>query len=192
MDSYGLWVYAIIFLILFAETGLVVVPFLPGDSLLFAAGALAVGSAMNIWVLALLTAGAAVCGDACNYFIGAKFGDTLLKRFEGRIIKRAHIEETEQFFERHGGKTIILARFAPFVRTFAPFVAGIGKMHYGRFARYNIIGGFLWAWGFLLLGYFFGNIPFVQTHFEFVLIGIVAVSLIPTLIKAVQSRRKRT
>jgi membrane-associated protein len=190
MDSYGLWVYAILFLILFAETGFVVTPFLPGDSLLFAAGALAASHAMSLPVLAIITAAAAVSGDACNYFIGEHFGNALIDKLGGRLIKREHIDETERFFERHGGKTILLARFAPFVRTFAPFVAGIGRMHYAKFARYNILGGLAWAWGFLGLGFFFGNIPFVRDNFEWVILGIIAVSLVPALWKALQGRLK--
>ncbi len=190
MHSYGLWVYVLIFVVLFAETGLVFAPFLPGDSLIFAAGALAAMEHINIWWLVLLMPFAAIGGDSLNYFIGEKFGERILSRFEGRIINRKHIEETEAFFQRHGGKTIMLARFVPFVRTFAPFVAGIGKMHYGKFARYNITGGLIWSLGFLLLGYFFGNIPFVAHNFEFVVVGIILISVIPMVIKLVQSRLK--
>jgi membrane-associated protein len=191
MASYGTWVYAILFIILFAETGFVVTPFLPGDSLIFAAGALAASGSMNMLILAVVLAAAAVLGDMCNYFIGEKFGNVLIDRFEGRLIKREHITETEAFFERHGGKTILFARFVPFVRTFAPFVAGIGRMHYGKFARFNVTGGLLWTWGFLALGYFFGNIPFVKDNFEWVILGIIAISLLPAVIKAVQSRIKK-
>ncbi|MCL2324013.1 MAG: DedA family protein [Actinomycetia bacterium] len=197
MASYGIWVYALLFLILFIETGLVVMPFLPGDSLIFAAGALAAvtmrsttGGQMNIWVLVAILPLAAVAGDAMNFEIGKNFGERLLSRFEGRIINRKHIADTEAFFERHGGKTILLARFVPFVRTFAPFVAGIGRMHYGRFARFNVVGGLLWAWGFLFLGFFFGNIPFVKNNFEFVIIGIVLISVIPMFVQFIINKLK--
>ena len=196
MGSYGIWVYALIFLVLFAETGLVVTPFLPGDSLIFAAGALAAATMysttghMNLWVLAVLCPVAAIAGDAANYFIGAEFGERILARFEGRIINRKHIAETEAFFERHGGKTIMLARFVPFVRTFAPFVAGIGTMHYRRFAHFNIIGGLIWSWGFLVLGFFFGNLSVVKNNFEVVILGIIAISLLPAVIKVLQSKLK--
>jgi len=196
MGSYGTWVYALLFLILFCETGLVVTPFLPGDSLIFAAGALAAATRhstigqMNIWVLVVLIPIAAIVGDAVNFEIGKKFGEKLLSRFEGKIINRKHIAETEAFFARHGGKTILLARFVPFVRTFAPFVAGIGNMHYGRFARFNVVGGLLWSWGFLFLGFFFGNIPLVKNNFEIVIIGIVLISVIPMFVQLANSKLK--
>ena len=193
MGSYGIWVYALMFLILFCETGLVVTPFLPGDSLIFAAGALAAATLhsttgrMDFWVLAVIIPLAAVGGDAVNFEIGKKFGERILNRFEGKIINRKHIAETESFFERHGGKTILLARFVPFVRTFAPFVAGIGNMHYGRFARFNVVGGLLWSWGFLVLGFFFGRIPLVKNNFEVVIVGIVVISVVPMLVKFAQN-----
>jgi len=196
MGSYGIWVYAVLFLILFCETGLVVTPFLPGDSLIFAAGALAAATMhsttgrMNIWVLVIIIPLAAIIGDAANFEIGKQFGEKLLARFEGRIINRKHITDTEAFFDRHGGKTILIARFVPFVRTFAPFVAGIGRMHYGRFARFNIVGGLLWSWGFLLLGFFFGNIPLVKNNFEVVILGIIMISVAPMFVHYVQGKLK--
>jgi len=196
MASYGLWVYVLMFLVLFCETGLVITPFLPGDSLIFAAGALATTTAgfttshMSLWVLVILVPVAAIVGDAVNFEIGKKFGEKILNRFEGKLINRKHIEETESFFDRHGGKTILLARFVPFIRTFAPFVAGIGKMHYPRFARFNIVGGLLWSWIFLFLGFFFGKIPFVQNHFELVIPAIILISVVPMIVKLVQSRLK--
>lgn len=196
MGSYGIWVYALMFLILFCETGLVVTPFLPGDSLIFAAGALAaatlrsVNGQMNIWVLVVLVPAAAILGDAANFEIGKKFGEKLLSRFEGKLINRKHVAETEAFFDRHGGKTILLARFVPFIRTFAPFVAGIGNMHYGRFARFNVIGGLLWSWGFLFLGFFFGNFSIVKNNFEVVIVGIVVISVVPMVVKFAQSKLK--
>lgn len=191
MVDYGVWVYAVIFLVLFAETGFVITPFLPGDSLIFAAGALAADHGLNIWILGILTLTAAVAGDACNYFIGEKFGERILSKSKGRFIKQEHLDETEHFFERHGGKTIILARFAPFVRTFAPFMAGLAQMHYGKFARYNVLGGILWTWSFLALGYFFGKIPQVQEHFTWVILGIIVISLLPTFYKLVKNSLSR-
>lgn len=188
--DYGLWVYAIIFLILFLETGLVVTPFLPGDSLIFAAGAIAAMPNMpvDLWVIFLLMPLAAILGDACNYAIGHRFGEYILTRFEGKLIKSEHIESTNKFFDKHGGKTIILARFAPFVRTFAPFVAGVGQMEYRKFATYNVVGGLLWTWGFLLLGYFFGNIPVVRENFEIVILGIIFVSILPMIIEVTRAK----
>lgn len=195
VSQYGVWVYAIIFGIIFLETGLVITPFLPGDSLIFAAGALAAlpSSSVKFPVIFLVMPIAAILGDACNYAIGHKFGVVLLDRFEGRLIKAEHIEQTNAFFDKHGGKTIILARFVPFVRTFAPFVAGIGQMEYRKFGLFNIAGGLLWTWGFLLLGFFFGNIPVVKENFEVVILGIVFISIVPMLFegaKALFARHK--
>lgn len=192
MQNYGVLVYAILFLIIFAETGFVVTPFLPGDSLIFAAGALAVGSnGMNLPILLVIMPVAAIVGDACNYAIGKKLGGRLLERPDGRFIKKAHIEETQAFYAKHGGKTIILARFVPFVRTFAPFVAGVGHMEYKTFGFFNIIGGLIWTWGFLALGFFFGNIPFVEHNFEVVILGIIAISMLPGVYKFVESKLKK-
>lgn len=195
VSEYGIWVYAIIFAIIFLETGIVVTPFLPGDSLIFAAGALAAlpSSSVEFPIIFLAMPVAAILGDACNYAIGHKFGAVLLDRFEGRIIKAKHIEQTNAFFDKHGGKTIVFARFVPFVRTFAPFVAGVGQMDYGKFGLYNVLGGLLWTWGFLLLGFFFGNIPVVKENFEVVIFGIIFISILPMLFegaKALLERRK--
>ncbi len=196
INAYGVWIYAVLFLILFCETGLVVTPFLPGDSLIFAAGTVASATIyhtadhLNLWVLVVLMPLAAIIGDAVNFEIGKKFGEKLLSRFEGKLINRKHITETETFFERHGGKTILLARFVPFIRTFAPFVAGIGKMHYRRFAHYNIVGGLIWSWGFLLLGYFFGRLKFVQDNYELVIPAIIIISVVPMIVKLIQSKLK--
>lgn len=197
MASYGPWIYAILFLILFAETGFVVTPFLPGDSLIFAAGALAAATfhsatgRMDIWVLVVLLPAAAIIGDAVNYWIGKNFGARILNRFEHTKMVKTYIPETEAFFERHGGKTILLARFVPFARTFAPFIAGIGKMHYGRFAQFNIVGAFIWTWLFLALGFFFGKIPIVQNNFEIVILAIIFISVAPMIFKFLQSKLKK-
>lgn len=190
VSTYGVLTYVILFLIIFAETGLVLLPFLPGDSLLFATGALAALGSMNIFiVLAVLTA-AAVIGDTVNYWIGHFFGEALIKN--PRIpINQEHIDKTNAFYAKHGGKTIILARFVPIVRTFAPFVAGVGKMHYDTFISYNIIGGILWVAGFTLAGYFFGNIPWVQHNFEIVVFAIVGISVLPMIYEVIQAKMKK-
>lgn len=191
--AYGAWIYAMLFLIIFLETGVVVTPFLPGDSLLFTAGAIAAvaGGGLNIWVLAAVLFTAAVLGDATNYAIGRKWGRAILDsgRFS-RIIKPEHIAETEAFFCRHGGKTISLARFFPFIRTFAPFIAGIGHMEYRRFAMFNVAGAAAWITLFVGAGYFFGNIPAVAHNLEYLVIGIILVSVTPGIFHAVQRRIK--
>lgn len=174
--NYGAWTYGILFVVIFVETGLVVMPFLPGDSLLFAAGTFAALGSFNVWGLIGLLAIAAVTGDAVNYSIGHYLGD---RAYNIKWIKKEYLDKTHAFFEKHGGKAIFLARFVPIVRTFAPFVAGIGRMSYGYFATYNIIGGISWVTIFTLLGYFFGNIPFVKKNFELVIIVIILVSVLP-------------
>lgn len=180
--NFGVWTYVILFLVIFAETGLVVTPFLPGDSLLFAAGAIAalVPDTLNIAVLIVVLIAAAVLGDTVNYWIGHWVGP---KAFSGKVrfLKKEHLDRTNAFYEKHGGKTIILARFVPIVRTFAPFVAGIGAMNYSKFIAYNVVGGVAWVLIFTLLGYFFGNVPFVQQNFEYVIIAIVAISVLPAV-----------
>lgn len=176
--NYGTLSYLFLFLIVFAETGLVFVPFLPGDSLLFASGAFsAIGSFNLAGVLALLFA-AAFLGDTVNYWIGHFFGQKIIAN-KHIPIKQEHIDKTQAFYDKHGGKTIFLARFVPIVRTFAPFVAGIGKMHYGDFIKYNLAGGFVWVFGFTLLGYFFGNIQIVKDNFSVVILAIVGISVLP-------------
>ena len=174
--NYGAWTYGILFVVIFVETGLVVMPFLPGDSLLFAAGTFAALGSFNVWGLIGLLSIAAVLGDAVNYSIGHYLGD---RAYNIKWIKKEYLEKTHAFFEKHGGKAIFLARFVPIVRTFAPFVAGIGKMSYAYFATYNIVGGITWVFIFTLLGYFFGNIPFVKKNFELVIIVIILVSVLP-------------
>jgi membrane-associated protein len=178
--NYGAWTYAILFLVIFVETGLVVMPFLPGDSLLFAAGTFAALGSFNVWGLIGLLIVAAVLGDAVNYSIGHYLGD---RAYNIKWIKKEYLEKTHAFFEKHGGKAIFLARFVPIVRTFAPFVAGIGKMSYTYFATYNIVGGVTWVFLFTLLGFFFGNIPFVKKNFELVIIVIILVSVVPMIVE---------
>ncbi len=186
---YGTWTYAILFLIVFCETGLVVTPFLPGDSLLFAVGALSASGGLSIGALFVLLCVAAILGDTVNYWIGNTVGP---RAFSGnvRFLKKEYLDRTHRFYEKHGGKTIILARFMPIIRTFAPFVAGIGSMTYARFFSYNIVGGVAWVGGFLFAGYFFGNIPFVKHNFEYVIIGIIFVSVIPPVIEFMRHRRQ--
>lgn len=192
--NYGLWTYALLFLIIFMETGFVVTPFLPGDSLLFAAGTFAAGTdpALNVWILWALVFIAAVLGDTVNYWVGNKIGPKVFER-DYRFLKKEYLERTQHFYEKHGGKTIILARFIPIVRTFAPFVAGIGTMHYGRFLSFNVVGAFLWTTIFVFLGYFFGQIPFVQSNFELVVVAIILISVVPMVVEYVRNKaRKRT
>jgi membrane-associated protein len=174
--DYGTWTYGILFVVIFVETGLVVMPFLPGDSLLFAAGTFAALGSFNVWGLIGLLTLAAVGGDAVNYSIGHYLGE---RAYSIKWIKKEYLDKTHAFFEKHGGKAIFLARFVPIVRTFAPFVAGIGRMSYGYFATYNVTGGISWVLIFTLLGYFFGNIPFVKKNFELVIIVIILVSVLP-------------
>lgn len=187
--AYGPWIYAMLFLIIFMETGVVVTPFLPGDSLLFTAGAIAAvsGGGLDLWVLLGVLIVAAILGDASNYTIGRYWGRKLIDsgRFS-RVIKPEHIEETEAFFVRHGGKTISFARFFPFVRTFAPFIAGMMHMDRARFTLWNVLGGVVWVTIFVFAGYFFGNIPAVAHNLELLVIGIIAVSVLPSVWHAVQ------
>lgn len=193
IQDYGGWTYLLLFLIVFCETGLVVTPFLPGDSLLFAAGALAAsaGSPLNVWVMAALLFAAAVAGDTLNYWVGAYVGPRVVQQERVRFLKKEHLERTHQFYEKYGGKTIIIARFIPIIRTFAPFVAGIGLMHYGRFLAYNVIGGLIWVAGFVFAGFFFGNIPAVEHNFGLVIVAIIALSVLPAAVEVMRSRRLR-
>lgn len=182
LDYQG-WTYLILFLIIFIETGLVIWPFLPGDSLLFAAGTFAATGELNLAYLLILLFIAAVLGDTLNYIIGKYFGEKMLKfKFRGKnLVKAEYMDKTHNFYEKHGAKTIILARFVPIVRTFAPFVAGIGHMNYTKFITYNIVGGFVWVIGLTLLGYFFGTIPIVAENFEIVVLSIIGISVLPIL-----------
>jgi membrane-associated protein len=185
---YGAWTLALLFLIIFLETGVVVTPFLPGDSLIFAAATFAARGSLNPWVMFVLLSIAAITGDTVNYWIGHRVG---AKAYTGEVkwIKKEYMERTHAFFEKHGGKTIFLARFVPIIRTFAPFVAGVSQMTYGFFIRWNIIGGVVWVAIFTLLGYFFGNIPFVQQNFELVIIAIIVLSLIPAVVEGLKARK---
>ena len=187
--DYGTWTYLILFAIIFCETGLVVTPFLPGDSLLFAAGTFAALGALDIRLLIPLLIVAAIIGDTINYWVGAYIGP---RAFEGnlRFLRKEHLDRTRAFYERHGGKTIILARFVPIVRTFAPFVAGVGTMSYPRFITYNVVGAVLWVGLLVLAGFFFGNIPMVRENFTMVILAIIAISVMPMVIEALRTRRR--
>jgi len=189
VSQYGTLTYAILFLIVFAETGFVVTPFLPGDSLLFAAGAIAALGSLNVWGIVLLLIVAAVLGDTANYWIGHFFGRKIVDHPKIKFINQEHIDKTEQFFKKHGAKTIILARFVPIVRTFAPFVAGVGSMHYSTFITYNVVGGVAWVSLFTLLGYFFGNMPFIKENFHYAVFAIIGLSLIPIAYEFIQNKR---
>ncbi|MFM8321093.1 MAG: DedA family protein [Chloroflexota bacterium] len=197
ISQYGAWTYGLLFLVIFMETGLVVTPFLPGDSLLFAAGTFASPALaqagqdppLNIWVLYALLLTAAVLGDTANYWIGHAIGP---RAFSGeiRFLKKEYLDRTHAFYEKHGGKTIVLARFVPIVRTFAPFVAGVGEMTYGHFITYNFVGGFLWVSLFMWGGYFFGNLQFVKDNFSFVVIAIILISVLPMVYEFIKGRRE--
>jgi membrane-associated protein len=200
IEDYGLWIYGILFLIIFVETGLVIMPLLPGDSLLFAAGTFCAGfkneagesAHLNLWIVLGLLIVAAILGDGLNYFFGKKIGLKVLKwKIRGRqLVKQKYIDQTHAFYEKHGPKTIIIARFVPIVRTFAPFVAGIGEMSYAKFLKFNIIGGVSWVLGLTLMGYFFGNLSFVQENFEMVIFGIIGLSILPMIIEIIRAKRK--
>ena len=187
----GPWIYAALFLIVFCETGLVVTPFLPGDSLLFALGALAAteGTTLSLPLLAVTLIVAAILGDAVNYSIGKYVGPRIFNQTKSRWLNRDHLKRTQEFYERHGGKTIVLARFVPIVRTFAPFVAGIGKMSYPRFWSFNVLGGIAWVTIFLVGGFYFGNLEVVKRNFHIVIFGIIFVSLIPVVVEFLNQRR---
>jgi membrane-associated protein len=190
IQNYGAWTYLILFAIIFCETGLVVAPFLPGDSLLFAAGALAGGGKLDpLWLFVLLSA-AAIAGDTVNYWIGAYIGP---RAFSGeiRFLKKEYLDRTHAFYEKYGGKTIIIARFVPIVRTFAPFVAGIGAMNYARFIVYNIVGGVAWVALFIFGGYWFGSRPFVKHNFSLIVVAIIIISVMPMVVEYLRSRRGR-
>jgi len=188
VNDYGSWIYAILFVIVFCETGLVVLPFLPGDSMLFAAGTIAAVGDMNIFMLIGLLIIAAILGDFVNFEIGKHFGQKLFANPNSKIFKQSYLEKTHNYYEKYGGRTIIIARFIPIVRTFAPFVAGMGRMHYGEFIRYNIIGAVAWVVIFTLLGYFFGQLPFVKEHFSWIMIGIIVFSVLPMIIEIIRHR----
>jgi membrane-associated protein len=190
ITNYGIYSYLVLFLIIFAETGFVFTPFLPGDSLLFAAGAFAAIGSFNITILLVILWLAAFLGDTANYWIGHFFGQKLIN--SPRIpINQEHIDKTQKFYDKHGGKTIFLARFIPIIRTFAPFVAGIGRMEYKKFLYFNIAGGFVWVCGFTLLGYFFGNIPIIKENFSLVVIAIILLSILPIIVEFIKSKKSK-
>jgi len=189
ITRYGAWTYGLLFFVVFMETGFVVTPFLPGDSLIFAAATFSARGALNPWVLFILMTIAAFIGDTANYWIGHSIG---AKAYTGEVkwIKKEYMERTHAFFEKHGGKTIFLARFVPILRTFTPFVAGVSKMPYSYFITWNLVGGATWVATFTLLGYFFGGIPFIQDNFELVIVAIILISLVPAVVEAVKARRE--
>lgn len=188
IQSYGLWTYLILFLIIFLETGLVVTPLLPGDSLLFAAGTFAAIEALDIrWLFVLLSV-AAIAGDTANYWIGAYVGPKVFHKEKVRFLNREYLDRTHQFYEKYGGKTIVIARFIPIIRTFAPFVAGIGSMAYWRFISYNVIGGVAWIAACVFAGYYFGNLPVVKENFSLVILAIVFISILPGIVEYLRHR----
>ncbi len=191
--QYNTWTYAILFIIVFCETGLVVTPFLPGDSLLFAAGAIAAApdqNTLNVHVMALLLLTAAILGDAVNYAVGRKMGKAVFDKKDSRIFKPQYLERTHKFFEKYGNKTIVIARFVPIVRTFAPFLAGVGTMSYRKFAMYNVTGAILWVGIMTYAGYFFGQTPYVQRNFKLVIVAIIVISIMPAVIEFIRARRE--
>lgn len=187
VQQYGFWIYFILFLIIFCETGLVIAPFLPGDSLIFAAGALAAIGAMDIAVLFIVLSTAAILGDTVNYWIGNRVGSRILQKEKIPFVKKKHIQRAKDFYEKHGGKTIVIARFIPIMRTFAPFVAGVGDMQYKRFIVFNVVGAFMWVSLFLTLGFAFGNLPFVRDNFAMLVVAIIIISFMPFLFELVRS-----
>ncbi len=189
--QYGVWTYLILFLIIFCETGLVVTPILPGDSLLFAVGTFAARGSLELSVVLGLLILAAIAGDTVNYWVGHLVGPKIFSREKVRFLNKDHLKRTHEFYEKYGGKTIILARFMPIIRTFAPFVAGIGSMTYGRFLTYNVIGGVLWIAIFIIGGYYFGNIPVVKKNFTIVILAIIFLSILPAIVEFIRSRRSR-
>lgn len=188
IQTYGFWIYPLIFLVIFIETGIVIFPFLPGDSLLFVSGALASKGLISVLLVFLIAVLAAIIGDTVNYWIGHFIGE---KVSQSRFVKKEYLERTHNFYSKHGGKTIIIARFIPIIRTFAPFVAGIGNMKYGKFLSFNVIGGILWTSLFISAGYFFGNIPLIQNNLSFVILAIIVISFIPVLFEFFRGRMKR-
>ncbi|WLH34997.1 DedA family protein [Pseudomonas sp. FP2196] len=188
VNNYGPWIYAILFLVIFCETGLVVMPFLPGDSLLFIAGAVAAGGGMDPVLLAGLLMLAAILGDSTNYVIGRTAGEKLFSNPNSKIFRRDYLQKTHDFYDKHGGKTVTLARFLPIIRTFAPFVAGVARMPYPRFFGFSVLGTILWVGGLVTLGYFFGNVPFIKKNLSLLVVAIILLSLVPMIIGVVRSR----
>ncbi|MFJ4347387.1 DedA family protein [Pseudomonas sp. NPDC089401] len=192
VTNYGPWIYAILFAVIFCETGLVVMPFLPGDSLLFIAGAVAAGGGMDPVLLAGLLMVAAILGDSTNYIIGRTTGEKLFSNPNSKIFRRDYLQRTHDFYERHGGKTVTMARFLPILRTFAPFVAGIARMHYPRFLGFSVAGTLLWVGGLVTLGYFFGNVPFIKQHLSLMVVAIIVLSLVPMILGLLRTRFSRS
>ncbi len=190
IQQYGLLIYLLLFVIVFCETGFVVTPFLPGDSLLFAVGAFAARGSLALGVALLVLAAAAILGDTANYWIGAVVGPAVFHKENVRFLNKKHLQRTHEFYERYGGKTIVIARFVPIVRTFAPFVAGIGRMTYGRFLSYNVVGGLAWVLGFVMAGFWFGNIPVVRRNFTFVIFAIIVISVMPAVVEVIRQRAR--
>ena len=190
--DYGVWIYAILFLVIFCETGLVVMPFLPGDSLLFIAGAVAAGGGMDPVLLGGLLMLAAILGDSTNYVIGRTAGERLFSNPDSKIFRRDYLQKTHDFYERHGGKTVTMARFLPIFRTFAPFVAGVARMFYPRFFMFSVFGTILWVGGLVTLGYFFGNVPFIKSNLSLLVVGIIVLSLVPMILGVIRSRMGRS
>ncbi|VVM78962.1 Protein DedA [Pseudomonas fluorescens] len=188
VNNYGPWIYAILFLVIFCETGLVVMPFLPGDSLLFIAGAVAAGGGMDPVLLGGLLMLAAILGDSTNYVIGRTVGERLFSNPNSKIFRRDYLQKTHDFYDKHGGKTVTLARFLPIIRTFAPFVAGVAKMPYPRFFFFSVLGTILWVGGLVTLGYFFGNVPFIKKNLSLLVVAIILLSLVPMIIGVFRSR----
>ncbi|MBM3309945.1 MAG: DedA family protein [Candidatus Aminicenantes bacterium] len=191
IQQHGLWTYLFLWLVIFCETGLVVTPFLPGDSLLFAAGTFAASGSLNVVVLFVALTVAAIVGDTVNYWIGKVVGPKVFTKEKSRVFKKEYLDRTHNFYEKYGAETIIIARFVPIIRTFAPFVAGIGRMSYGKFLSYNVLGGVGWVAIFVFGGYFFGNIPFVRKNFSLVVIAIILISLVPAVVEVLKHRQSR-
>jgi len=191
IQQYGIWTYAILFAVIFIETGFVIMPFLPGDSLLFAAGTFAALKALDIRLLLLLLSVAAVIGDSVNYWVGHRLGPKVFRNENARFFKKEYLERTHAFYEKHGGKTIIIARFVPIIRSFAPLIAGVGRMSYGRFLSFNVIGGVGWVLLLTGAGYFFGNIPLVKNNYSLAIVAIIAISTVPIAVEYVRHRRRK-
>ena len=191
IQQYGLWTYAILFVVIFIETGFVVMPFLPGDSLLFAAGTFAALKALDIRLLILLLSAAAIIGDTVNYWVGHQLGPKVFRKENARFFKKEYLDRTHAFYEKHGGKTIIIARFVPIIRSFAPLIAGVGRMSYGRFLAFNVVGGVGWVVLLTGIGYFFGNIPFIKNNYSIAVLTIIAISTVPIVVEYVRHRRSK-
>lgn len=190
IKTYHGWTYVILFLIIFCETGIVILPFLPGDSLLFAIGAFTARGSFDFWTISLSLLAAAIIGDSLNYAIGKYVGPKVFHKTDSKLFNKGHLVKAQAFYEKYGAKTIIIARFIPIVRTFAPFVAGIGEMSYKKFMTYNVVGAILWIFSFIPLGYFFGNLPFIQRNFKLVMIAIIVISVLPAVIEFFRERSK--